>query len=301
MGEGAAVNTCTFPSGPKHTLLPGDWLYQRCDRLYQHEVSSPPPSPFDAGAQVRLSRRGSALMRAAFRGWTEGVLVLLRCKPLLEARDTHGFTALRYALEADEPNPDTVAALLKAGADVNARCCDGRTPMHALAEALPAAAARLVRVLVDAGGTIDARSHVGETPLMLAVKNADMVAALIAAGADVNACSDAHYTVLQQACRVQPVQQVVVQLLRAGAKPDVRHPDTHETALMMSVHHPSIVWVLLEGGADPFVVNGAGKTALDLAGAVKQYELVVPMLSREMKRRKARVRGVPNGVRGHGH
>ena len=140
----------------------------------------------------------------------------LRSGADLEARTEDGFTPLHWAARGND-NPAVIAALLDAGADLKARTEDGLTPLHWAAGWTPlhwAAgwtplhwAARftdnpaVIAALVDAGADLEARTEGGLTPLHWAARgnenkalltapksNPAVIAALLDAGADLTAC-----------------------------------------------------------------------------------------------------------------
>ena len=84
--------------------------------------------------------------------------------------------------------PAIVTALVKAGADVNARAENGWTPLHAAGTSKTPA---IVTALVKAGADVNARNENGGwTPLHVAAGNSTTPAAvtvLVKAGAEVNA------------------------------------------------------------------------------------------------------------------
>ena len=83
--------------------------------------------------------------------------------------------------------PEQITALIKAGADVNAKDNYAWTPlMYAAMNPRP----EVIAALVKAGADVNAKSKDGETPLMIAAaknSNLDVIAAMVKAGADVNA------------------------------------------------------------------------------------------------------------------
>lgn len=113
---------------------------------------------------------------AARTGSRAEVESLLKANPALrDARTPMGSTPLHYAAINLDPGP--LAALLAAGADVNARDKEGMTPLH-----MAAFATRLeqTKLLLAAGADIYAKNDLGRDPLSLARKvRADEVAGVI--------------------------------------------------------------------------------------------------------------------------
>ena len=64
------------------------------------------------------------------------------------------------------PLAEVIRALVEAGAEVNARADDGRTPLMFAAQGTPSA--EVIQALVEAGAEVDARTDDGVTPLMYA-------------------------------------------------------------------------------------------------------------------------------------
>lgn len=63
-------------------------------------------------------------------------------------------------------SPRAVAALVKAGANIQARSAFGQTPLHlAVGPTITEALLETVRVLISAGAVADAADHEGKTPL----------------------------------------------------------------------------------------------------------------------------------------
>ena len=104
------------------------------------------------------------IIKAAKKGDLQGVNSLLATdSKLIDARDQDGSTPLHCA--AWKGHQEVVAALLAAGAKVNAHNENdhwGTTPLHAAAHANQAAIAEL---LIEHGADVNATDREGRTPL----------------------------------------------------------------------------------------------------------------------------------------
>jgi len=96
-------------------------------------------------------------------------------------------------------------------------------------------------------------------------QKAEVVQALLAAGADPNATNWQGDTALFQ-CQYSP--ELIAPLLDAGAKIDARNRDG-STPLIQNAHVESVVRELLAHGADPSLTNNRGESALSHA---RQYQ-----------------------------
>jgi ankyrin repeat protein len=141
---------------------------------------------------------------------------LLRARVPVNDPQPDGTTALHWAVYHDDG--ETIRALIRAGANVNATTDTGITPLWVGCHANSSAPS--IRLLLGAGAKPNLAPATGETPLMWCAR-AGAVEALKA-------------------------------LLVNGAEVDAREKSSGQTALMWAVaaRHPDIVKSLLEVGAD---------------------------------------------------
>jgi ankyrin repeat protein len=83
----------------------------------------------------------------------------------VNAVDVNGSTALHYAVIGSQDEPEEVAALLKRGANIEARDHWGQTP---LIFAVHYNLTRSIQVLLDRGANVNAESFEGWTALDIA-------------------------------------------------------------------------------------------------------------------------------------
>ena len=144
-----------------------------------------------------------------------------------------------------------VRALVKSGADVNARSGDGSTP---LLWAAHNSNVEIARALIAAEAAVDAANDYGITPLLHASRTGDaaMVDLLLRAGANPSRAHPEGETPLMAAARSGSVPAVRLLLARGV---DVNAAETFQktTALMWAAAegHIDVVDLLLEAGADP--------------------------------------------------
>ena len=157
---------------------------------------------------------------------------------------------------------ETVARLLKQGADPNARRADGATALMWAAHWNHAAT---VDALLRAGADVNASDDEGVTPLVLACENgsAAVVTRLLRAGANPNGAQKNGLTALMMASRTGNTA-VVKPLLEAGANTNAVIPSTGQTALMWATAegHVAMMRELIAAGADVSPRSKIGFTPL---------------------------------------
>ena len=174
---------------------------------------------------------------------------------------------------------DEVRSLLNDGADPNEAQGDGLTALHVAAQE---GHVEIVRLLLDAGATVDAKSRIGDyTPLHLANQGAhtSVARALVEAGADVSApTSTSGVTALHLAAQVVGGQGAVKMLLESGAPVDATEAQAGQTPLMFAAAagRTAAVRELLRHGADPGiqteVVDVLRRMAIDRAAIERLQE-----------------------------
>ncbi|KDQ16277.1 hypothetical protein BOTBODRAFT_107396 [Botryobasidium botryosum FD-172 SS1] len=260
--------------------------------------------------------------------------------------DSSGKTTMTCALAL--PDPQVVRLLLAAGADIHLRDKTGRQALHHIAGSSNSgvvahsfrAHARIIQMLLAAGADLESKDYNGDTPLSLATRNGrtsavlrrrkdinatstdgytllcraawlgspDTVRAILAAGADPNACGQHGVRPLHFAAELMKYSDgemaikallgagaeldapdaygctplwtsaskgsapAVLALLKAGANAHIRGAfgcsSLHFAAMLMS--HPKgrkAILALLRAGVDLNVTNDSGKTPLHVAAA----------------------------------
>lgn len=156
----------------------------------------------------------------------------------------HSFAKVRVAL---------VAALLACGAAAAADGVDpdGTTPLHWAAHEGDVAK---VDALIRKGADVNARNRFGSTPLYEAALegHTEVIRKLLKAKADPNAANAGGMTVLMIVART-PNAEAAELLVKSGAEVDAKEPTRGQTALILAAaqSQPEVVRVLLKGGADP--------------------------------------------------
>jgi ankyrin repeat protein len=202
----------------------------------------------------------TALHHAVQRADADAVRALIRTGANVNAKNRYGIAPLQVA--ATVGNTAIIEQLLQAGADPNTATPEGETALMTAARTGDAAS---VRLLVTRGATVNAReAWKGQTALMWAAaeNNADAMKILVEAGAELDARSKSGaFTPLLFAVRAGHVEACRV-LLDAGV--NVNEPMTDGTSpLVLAIvnAHYQLASVLLEKGANPRA-DAQGWTAL---------------------------------------
>jgi ankyrin repeat protein len=132
----------------------------------------------------------SAIYAAAVSGHPAAVQEILKYRPHLNVRDAQGSPIILAASDWRVTDDDdstgraaVIAALVRAGADVNARDENGDTALHSTIDG------ELAKALIAAGADVNAKDNDGDTPLTRTVA-LDVARALVEAGANTSISND---------------------------------------------------------------------------------------------------------------
>ncbi len=204
-----------------------------------------------------------------------------------------GMTALDAAILKD--NRQIVAQLLKSKPRLNEDAANHPTPLMA---AMVIGDPTIVRMLIQAGADVNAKTRDGVTPLLGAIisptreRAADAVDELISAGADVNAQSNAGLSAVKVACeasdwalvrRLERAHAVgeggwcsllaasaigtpaeIAVIIQSGVSPNSQHPKTKEAAIHIATKNKRAIGdsALVEARADLEAKDPFGASAL---------------------------------------
>ena len=230
-----------------------------------------------AGADVNAkTNNGEPPLNFASSAAAITALVAAGADPNPNAKGATGYTPLHGAAQTGTWNPvadEVIAALLAAGADVNAKTDNGTTPLHF------ANTAMAVTALLAAGADPNAKTaKKGYTPLHVATQYKGRgkpeaiarltarITTLLAVGADPNAKDAKGLTPLHSAIQHSDNPEDITALVAAGADPNAKDADgftpLHHAAGAL---HTKIVELLLSSGANPNARdNSANLTPLGL-------------------------------------
>jgi ankyrin repeat protein/mono/diheme cytochrome c family protein len=214
----------------------------------------------EAGADVKARNQRSATALHWAVADADKVKLLLAGGAPVDARTMEGRTPL-YAASTLATAAPTLRLLLAAGADVNATTLVGATPLFPAVNA----SADMTKLLLDAGADPNRASLSGVTPLLF-TRDAAVVRLLVERGADVRARSKVGETALMDVAARGDLEAARL-LLARGA--DVNAADHRGyTPLILAAHYDGdaveLVRLLLGHGADIDAV-AEGETALSLA------------------------------------
>ena len=161
-----------------------------------------------------------------------------------------------------------VILLIEQGANPHEIDKWGRQALH---YAVEAGQESMVKVLLDHDGIqhVTACPPHGTTLLHLAVVggNLTIIEMILKAGADTNKQNSSGYTSLHELIRYGSanLEQIIGLLLKFGAQVNIGN-DSDITPLHIAVLcRPEVVQMLLDAGADPYLVNCLGETAMEVA------------------------------------
>ena len=186
-----------------------------------------------AGANVNITNdRGKTPLHLAAEntyGFAE-LIALIQAGSDVNAREEQGATPLHLAASSGPRRDESIVALSAAGANVNSQDDLGRTPLH---EAASAGSAKEpdVHALLKAGANLDSVDDDDFTPLHMASGGRNGYAVptnalvLVHAGANVNVVNERGHTPLHYAALFSESEELLKQLLDAGADPSAKDHD----------------------------------------------------------------------------
>ncbi len=185
-----------------------------------------------------------------------------------------GYTALHIA--ALRGADDVAEALLQRGADPNRRTTKGNGPLESAAYGGNSA---LMKRLVDAGANVSTTGAGLALASAIRRKHFDAALVLIVAGADPNASDDMMGSVLEQAIKAGASADLITALIRAGA--DVNGIGFYRPlAAAIGEERLDVLDLLLEMGANVNGVNEYDDTALMHAAGLGHMACVLRLLDR---------------------
>jgi len=214
--------------------------------------------------QGKIERKEArSLHDAAALGDANAATTLISAGADVNTKNADGRSPLHLA--AAMGGMETAKVLIEAGADVNAKDKYGWTPLHV---AVRAYKLDVVELLLHRGAQVDAKCGSGRTPLDVAVSiGADaIVGVLVNGGADVNAAGGTlERTPLHSAVELRDVALVKL-ILSKGAKVNAADRlGTPPLFLAAEGGHRDVVQTLIESGADVKAKDKDGRTALHWA------------------------------------
>lgn len=234
----------------------------------------------DAGARVSAGKDqdSTPIGEAVRAGNLENFKLLREAGASLSGR-CYGMTLLHWTASCGYE--ELTKVLVEAGLDVNAVDVNGETPLHAATNR--GAGVEILKILLDAGANMEARSKTGDTALLSAGGYDDMVEYLLQNGADVTAASNNGMTALHLAAGKGVCKQMQLILDTKALDINAKTADGR-TAL----HFATKQWVdeemflrLVEAGANINATNHYGDTALHLAAQLYSSTALKMLLDRD--------------------
>ena len=208
-------------------------------------------------------------------------------------RSTDGITPLFWAAR-EARNPDVIAVLLSAGADVNEQLqIEGEVGTPLLFAAAGRREAAVIGVLLDGGANATFRGPKGQTALHFAARGGNWEAAslLLEHGAEANTEDDTGQTPLEAVARsfargwdhhgrIANTIWTIRELLRNGgdAAGLVKHGWTEVHTAALSGNNPDELSALVDEGLDPDAETSSGWRASHLAAFANEDPSIVSTL-----------------------
>ena len=236
----------------------------------------------DAGDDIHARNYGgsTALLEAAQGGNMEVIHLLLERGANLHCRDERRRNVVMAAAEGHRNPVPAIKFFLSQGIDVNATSKDRNTALHLAADVLENG--EVIRTLVAAGANIEAREDEGKTPTHIATAQCydENLRVLIELGADIEARDNEGLTPLMVAAGETFRKQMKV-LLAAGANVHARD-HRGRTPLMIAAAESSgkLVELLLKAGADVNARDAEGNTTfIHAAGGLFGTETMAALIA----------------------
>ena len=177
---------------------------------------------------------------------------------------------------------EDIADCLQRGTDINARDHLGRTPLQIAARH---SSPTFLAALLDAGADLHARDRAGGTALHRAAEsneNPAVISALVGAGADLMAKDAGSRTPLDQAVSHNPNPAVITTLLNFVEVANVEDEDEDGSTLLHEVarrhNNPEVIATLLRSGADLHARDRWAFTALHETAENTNPEILAALL-----------------------
>ena len=219
----------------------------------------------EAGADVRATdaERDTCLMFAAYGGYTDTVRYLVSLPEVdLDHEGSNNFSALQLAVQGK--HADVMQVLIDAGADIETKDDDGRSPLHVASLSELAA----VKMLVKAGADVRATDARRDTCLILAAcfGLTDTVRYLVCLPeVDLQHQENRNNTALHFAAQEKHLEVMQV-LIDAGADIETRNDDGRSPLHVACISGAlTTVKMLVEAGADVRATDAERATCLIIA------------------------------------